>query len=103
MEAQKGHQAAILTPASCLLAGGADIACQGQRLHLEVDLGIDVGCVEPDVPQPRPKCYVAPTKVHLVAGLTVTVSTPHYSGRHITSPVLTLAYPFAAFPRREEA
>src|SRR5439155_20924293 len=28
--------------------------CQCFRLHLEIDFGVDVGCIQRDMPQPRP-------------------------------------------------
>jgi hypothetical protein len=52
---QEGHQATILAPVAVLLAGFADVAFREcASFHLQVDLGIDIGCVDRNMSQPRP-------------------------------------------------
>ena len=54
---QEGHQRRLHGSAAPCLRERRDIeAGQSLRLHLHVDLGIDMRCVQRHVPQPRSDC-----------------------------------------------
>ena len=45
----------ILDPVAVLSAGFADVAFRERPgFHLQVDLGVNIGCVNRDMSQPRP-------------------------------------------------